>query len=126
LRDQITQLTTEVNTFSSANKKIRSSTGGSSVDLSGVDLEENGELKSAVLGRLIEFLYSSSDSVGVNQSTEYANIFLLTYRSVTTSKDVLETLLAAYIELSADLSNPDFTKSRLRSVLLIELYFTFF
>jgi len=103
LKEEIALLTTEVN-------QCKASQGLSVTASADLELDESAEIKAGTMSKLIESLYMDHDNV---QTTEYMNVFLLTYRSFATASQVLETLISGYNRLQLD-KNSEALKARLR------------
>lgn len=58
--------------------------------------DENGEIKAGTTEKLVEALYNEANPT---KGPEYANVFLLTYRSFMATREVLDLLLAGYNNL---------------------------
>jgi len=101
LKDQIAQLIEEAN--SCKTKTAGETTSSSDEEI--IQYDEGGEIRSAKLEKLIESLYSSQEG------TDYVSTFLLTYRSYTNTRELLENLLNAYSRLTNDAS-PESTKRK--------------
>lgn len=108
MKEQISQLTNEVQLYKKK-EGVNSDSGEQNIEMD----PEGGEIKAGTLEKLIECLYATKEGY---QSTEYATVFLLTYRSYTNPREVLEHLLTGYTKLVGDANNPnpEFVTSRLR------------
>lgn len=117
LREQVTQLTGEVNALRQAQRQSQVADGAASAEMNDEDVElENGEIKAATVEKLIEALYLDFGSKQSTQSTQYVHVFLLTYRAFTTAHEVMDFLIAGYQQVIADTTRApgEQLKARLR------------
>lgn len=113
LRDYVRQLTNEVSVASKQHRSQNpnpSSPNNNFVEDETITFDETGDLKAATVERLVEALYKD---ILTKTATEYAHVFLLTYRSFATPRQVLDKLQEGYIQLQNTVSN-DSIKCRLR------------
>mmetsp|Transcript_18262 Transcript_18262/g.25578 ORF Transcript_18262/g.25578 Transcript_18262/m.25578 type:complete len:478 (+) Transcript_18262:38-1471(+) len=91
LKEQIAQLTSELSTY----KKKEDDDSGT------LQLDESGEIKAGSVEKLTEALYSQKEN------NDYQIKFLLTYRSFTSTREVLDHLIVAYTRFANSANTPN-------------------
>lgn len=113
LKGQIAQLIQEIKEYQRPSDNHVLATSNPYVD-SNIEFDEHGEIKAGSLEKLVESLYRDFGVNTTKTATDYANIFLLTYRSFITAQEVLDYLIKGYQEVVQDPNSRDSMACRLR------------